>query len=75
MKRVLLTLVGVAALSAVTGCCCPLGPCGTGAVNGAYAGAPDNSGSCAATGAITYPYYTCRGPRDFLATDPRSIGP
>ena len=28
-----------------------------------------------ATGAITYPYYTVRGPRDFLARSPRSIGP
>lgn len=28
-----------------------------------------------ATGAVTYPYYTTRGPRDFLAKDPRSIGP
>ena len=27
------------------------------------------------TGAITYPYYTNRGPRDFLAQDPRGIGP
>jgi len=26
-------------------------------------------------GAITYPYYTTRGPRDFLASNPRSIGP
>lgn len=26
-------------------------------------------------GAIAYPYYTPRGPRDFLATDPRGIGP
>jgi len=26
-------------------------------------------------GAVTYPYYTTRGPRDFLASDPRSIGP
>ena len=25
--------------------------------------------------AVTYPYYTVRGPRDFLASDPRSIGP
>ncbi len=24
---------------------------------------------------ITYPYYTVRGPRDFLARSPRSIGP
>jgi hypothetical protein len=27
------------------------------------------------TGAVTYPYYTTRGPRDFLARNPRSIGP
>ena len=26
-------------------------------------------------GAITYPYYTNRGPRDFLARNPQSIGP
>ena len=24
---------------------------------------------------VAYPYYTTRGPRDFLATDPASIGP
>jgi len=27
------------------------------------------------TGAITYPYYTVRGPRDYFATNPSSIGP
>jgi len=27
------------------------------------------------TGATTYPYYTNRGPRDFLARNPRDIGP
>jgi hypothetical protein len=27
------------------------------------------------TGTVTYPYYTTRGPRDFLAKNPRSIGP
>ena len=27
------------------------------------------------TGTITYPYYTNRGPRDFLAESPPSIGP
>jgi hypothetical protein len=27
------------------------------------------------TGAVTYPYYTTRGPRDFLAQKPESIGP
>jgi hypothetical protein len=28
-----------------------------------------------ATGAVTYPYYTTRGPRDFLDRNPPSIGP
>lgn len=27
------------------------------------------------TGAVAYPYYTNRGPRDFLAKNPPSIGP
>ena len=27
------------------------------------------------TGAVAYPYYTTRGPRDFLAKRPPSIGP
>jgi hypothetical protein len=27
------------------------------------------------TGGVTYPYYTNRGPRDYLADNPRGIGP
>ncbi len=27
------------------------------------------------SGQVTYPYYTNRGPRDFLARNPNSIGP
>ncbi len=27
------------------------------------------------TGAVTYPYYTLRGPRDYFANNPPSIGP
>ena len=27
------------------------------------------------TAAVTYPYYTVRGPRDFLMNDPPSLGP
>ena len=26
------------------------------------------------TGQVAYPYYTTRGPRDFLARNPRSVG-
>jgi len=33
----------------------------------AFAGPP--------TGGVTYPYYTTRGPRDYLARNPRGIGP
>ncbi len=48
------------------------GPCDPGGrasrAREAYAPGP-------ATGAITYPYYTVRGPRDFLARSPQSIGP
>jgi hypothetical protein len=32
-----------------------------------------NPGPASAT--VVYPYYTTRGPRDFLAADPRGIGP
>ena len=39
----------------------------------------DNGGQYAnpgpAVGAIAYPYYTVRGPRDFLVDNPPSIGP
>jgi hypothetical protein len=52
-------------------------PCEGGACEGSC------RGRCAApavnagppTAAVTYPYYTTRGPRDFLARNPRSIGP
>ena len=27
------------------------------------------------TGEVTYPYYTLHGPRDFLDSNPRSLGP
>jgi hypothetical protein len=29
----------------------------------------------ASAGAVSYPYYTTRGPRDFLSPNPRGIGP
>jgi hypothetical protein len=35
----------------------------------------DGAAAGPATGAVTYPYYTTRGPRDFLAKNPQSIGP
>jgi hypothetical protein len=56
--------------------------CGGGGGPGSYAArGPRNSGGQPAFddgppgGQVAYPYYTNRGPRDFLARDPRSIGP
>jgi hypothetical protein len=49
--------------------CCSHFPRNTG-LNGAGAG---NEGPM--TGQVAYPYYTTRGPRDFLAKNPASIGP
>jgi hypothetical protein len=37
--------------------------------------APEQPSAPPQTGAIAYPYYTTRGPRDFLAKNPGSIGP
>jgi hypothetical protein len=50
-------------------CCKPCcGRCrGKGEQEAAEAGPP--------AGAVTYPYYTTRGPRDFYAKNPGSIGP
>ena len=62
---------------------CPskCGPCGSGgpcAGGGCLAGG--GQGGCGQAGnnlmsPIAYPYYTLRGPRDFLAKNPPSIGP
>ena len=39
------------------------------------AGGDGGNGDAGPAGTIAYPYYTTRGPRDFLAKDPPSIGP
>jgi hypothetical protein len=56
---------------------CPEHACnGRGVGRGAGAGAEDDAGAGGPPmGAMTYPYYTVRGPRDFLAKNPPSIGP
>ena len=53
------------------------GDCSPGCAR-ATGGGPMDDGSAFAgppTGAVAYPYYTTRGPRDFLAKSPRGIGP
>lgn len=60
---------------------CPWGRgCGNraaaGAGDGAFGqGASDGAFGQGTGGVVTYPYYTTRGPRDFLAKNPRGIGP
>lgn len=79
MKRVCFFLVAVVLVVGLSGChCCKpgcgvpcLSGCGGGGANMAAAAGPSGPGA----GAVTYPYYTNRGPRDFLADDPPSIGP
>ncbi len=45
--------------------------------HGAYAGmhgAPEEAASGPPSAAVAYPYYTNRGPRDFLQNNPPNIG-
>ena len=97
MKRMLLLLLAIGALSITTGCAhwggrlCRLHgscasapencrPCRTGVCRGC--GMPADRCCCRGKSpaqigqaTVTYPYYTTRGPRDFLARNPQSIGP
>jgi len=54
---------------------CGQNGCGHG--NNQYQYGPDQyaDDSGPPSGQVTYPYYTNRGPRDFLARNPRTIGP
>ncbi len=78
MKRALFLSAALAALISFSGCACTHGTrlrgllCrgfgrGSAGTEVIEAGPP--------TGAVAYPYYTTRGPRDFLVNDPPSIGP
>jgi hypothetical protein len=52
------------------------GGCGGGAAcNDCGSGGMASNGSGVGQGMVTYPYYTNRGPRDFLACKPGDIGP
>jgi hypothetical protein len=79
MKRALFTLLAAGLIAGTAGCAhdqmhgsCPQN-CDPRL--GHSTGAPDVFAPGPPTGAITYPYYTVRGPRDFLASDPRPVGP
>ncbi|HUY32262.1 MAG TPA: hypothetical protein VMV69_05740 [Pirellulales bacterium] len=50
------------------------GQCGPGGQGGYDDGAAYGGGG-PPSAQVTYPYYTTRGPRDFLSDNPRGIGP
>lgn len=56
---------------------CGAGDCSPGCARGAGDGGIADGSEFAGppTGGVTYPYYTTRGPRDYLARSPRGIGP
>ncbi|HEY1600702.1 MAG TPA: hypothetical protein VGG64_13925 [Pirellulales bacterium] len=55
---------------------CGPGDCSPGCARNAGSGPMDGSEFAGPpTGGVTYPYYTTRGPRDYLASNPRGIGP
>ena len=78
MKRVIFFVSLAVVVVGLSGCRSDCGQCsGRG---GRFAGGPGGSdGSDVAQGpptaAVAYPYYTVRGPRDFLDKNPESIGP
>jgi hypothetical protein len=49
--------------------------CGMLGHRGAGDSADGGGGGGSNAGTVSYPYYTLRGPRDFLETHPQSIGP
>ena len=50
-------------------------PCAVTGCNGCVQGVPADVMRSVPTSTVNYPYYTLRGPRDFLAKNPPSIGP
>ena len=71
MRHAFFVLAASTFLAVVAGCAC--NNCcnqGHGDPAGHRQAAPPDPG-----GAVSYPYYTLRGPRDYLETHPQSIGP
>ena len=77
MKRALFALLAAIVLVSGSGCGClePFQRLGqrTGGHEG-HGGEGTYAPSGPSVAQVTYPYYTTRGPRDFLAPNPRGIG-
>jgi hypothetical protein len=79
MKRVIFFLSLAVVVAGLSGC---QSDCGQSSCRGGgrCVGGPGGPGGSdvaqgPATAAAAYPYYTVRGPRDFLDKNPESIGP
>jgi hypothetical protein len=79
MRHTFFVLAASAVLAAISGCAC--NNCCNSCNSGMHraAASPQQSAQPAqqagSGGVVSYPYYTDRGPRDFLETHPQSIGP
>jgi hypothetical protein len=79
MKLASITLFAALVLAGLSGCAedqlCRQGGVAPacGCQGGCHGPAPATPGP--PTAEVTYPYYTLHGPRDFLDSNPRSIGP
>jgi hypothetical protein len=88
MRRLVVGLAFLGLISAFTGCqsACRDCRCGRGGLlhhgglqgaagGGGHHAQPDPGPAGGPVGQYAYPYYTLRGPRDFLVDNPPSIGP
>ena len=82
MRSRLVALAASTILAVLAGCCCYHAPYKNGACppapeacNNRPAPAAAAAPVSAPSGEVAYPYYTTRGPRDFLQTNPQTIGP
>ena len=74
MRHTIFVLAASTFLALLIGCACNNKCCNQGNSGPANA-APASQQQAGPGGAVSYPYYTTRGPRDFLETHPQSIGP
>ncbi len=78
MKRVIFFLSVAVVSAGLVGCRIDGEQCACRGYRGAGGAGGDGGAEVAQgppTGQVAYPYYTVRGPRDFLDKNPESIGP
>ena len=77
MRHTFLVLAASTFLALLAGCACNNNCCNnqSGKAAGVVPPTASKPQQAGPGGAVSYPYYTIRGPRDFLETHPQSIGP